>query len=104
VRYQIELMLRSICYETVARTIHAGKAALWNDGVTHVKPSVRILSFAGPGQIPDSTVARIDGQSLSSEEFLKRLGKPASVPVSSSGKMVDPYSLQLVKEDLQLSC
>jgi len=55
--------------------------------------------FGGSSQIPDSRVVDNAGNELTKNSVLERLQNPTAVLVSVSGKKVDPYYLQLVKDD-----
>ena len=98
-RYQIKLVLPFIRYEIVAREYRAGKVAQWQDVITRVKPVTRTLKFETASQIPDSQVVGMDGKPMDPETILSRLKDETPVLVSVSGKMVDPYYLQLAKDD-----
>jgi len=97
--YQIELVLPAVQYDIVHRVIDLGKTAILDDVVTEATPITRILSFEGSSQIPDSMVVDTAGNHLTKTSILERLRTPTAVLVSISGKKVDPYYLQLVKDD-----
>ena len=98
--YQIELVVPSIQYEVRRNEYVQGKPVVWDEIITNVSPMKRVLKFETPSQIPDSLIVGIDGVPLSAVSILERLKKRVPVLVSVSGKMVDPYYLQLAKEDV----
>ena len=98
--YQVELVMPSIRYKIVPRENRKGKVASWNQVVANAKSSTRVLKFGTPSQIPDSRIVDINGKELSAKSILKRLENRSPVLVSVSGRMVDPYYLQLAKKDV----
>ena len=97
--YQIELVLPAVQYDIVHRVIDLGKTAILDDVETETTPITRTLLFGGSSQIPDSRVVDNAGNELTKNSVLERLQNPTAVLVSVSGKKVDPYYLQLVKDD-----
>ena len=97
--YQIELVLPAVQYDIVHRVIGLGKTAILDDVETETTPITRTLLFGGNSQIPDSRVVDNAGNELTKNSVLERLQNPTAVLVSVSGKKVDPYYLQLVKDD-----
>lgn len=97
--YQIELVLPAVQYDIVHRVIDLGKTAILDDVETETTPITRTLFFGGSSQIPDSRVVDTAGNELTKNSVLERLQNPTAVLVSISGKKVDPYYLQLVKDD-----
>ena len=100
--YRIDLVIPAIRYEIVRRQLNANsntKTADFNEVVTQVKPMSRVLRFQTLSQIPDSKVVDVAGKPLDTQTVLQRLQQPTPVLVSVSGKMVDPYYLQLINKD-----
>ena len=98
-RYQITLVVPSIAYEIVSRERRLGKLAVWDEVVAEVQSATRIIQLESASQIPDSRFVDIAGQQLSGDTILRRLAKQTPVLVSVSGRMVDPYYLQLLRKD-----
>lgn len=60
---------------------------------------IRTIEMGGPSALAESRVVDVQGNELNQEETLERLHAETPVLVSVSGKMVDPYYLQLTQPD-----
>lgn len=98
-RYQITLAVPSIAYDIVHREVRMGKLAVWDEVATKTQLDTRVIKLESSSQIPDSRFVDTTGKQLDGETILRRLTKQTPVLISISGRMVDPYYLQLLKED-----
>lgn len=95
---QIEIVLTWPClrWEVIGQTKSKQD---WPKVSVTVEKRSKTLRFDTLSQLADSRVVGIDGKDLSREELLKRLGRETPVLVSVTGKIPEPYYLQLTKPD-----
>jgi hypothetical protein len=60
---------------------------------------IRTLTLGGPSALAESRVVDLSGNELTEDEIRNRMETETAVLVSVSGRMVDPYYLQLAKPD-----
>lgn len=71
----------------------------WPELRVEMEHTTRTLTLGGPSALAESRVVDVSGKGLTAEEILDRMASETPVLVSVSGKMVDPYYLQLAKSD-----
>lgn len=97
--YQLEIVFPVVTYEIESGDGNLGKVAKQDVVVSEVRSVTRTLDFETNRQIQDSKVVDIDGAPLDMETVLRRLKKRTPILVSVSGRMIDPYYLQLANPE-----
>lgn len=94
--WTIRLTVPKVRWEVVGEVVPKKS---WPELRAEVEPETRTLLMDGPSQLAPSRIVNVLGKELPRGEIVKRLAKETPVLVSLSGEMVDPYYLQLTRED-----
>lgn len=94
--WSIRLTVPTVAWELAGEIVPKQR---WTELKVDVLRDTRTLRMGGPSQLLPSRVVDLKGKELPREEVLRRLARETPVLVSVSGKMVDPYYLQLSRPD-----
>lgn len=95
-----ELKIKLTCPRAKWRVVgHVVPKSQWPELHVEMESTVRTLTLGGPSALAESRVVDLSGNNLDAEDILDRMESETPVLVSVSGKMVDPYYLQLAKPD-----
>jgi hypothetical protein len=93
---KIKLMVPCARWKVVGEVVPKSQ---WPELQVDIVEDTRTLVFGGPSALAESRVLDVQGKDVSHEEILARLKEESPVLVSVSGKVADPYYLQLAKPE-----
>jgi Kelch motif len=94
--WAIRLTLPKITWEVTGNIVPKEQ---WPELKVEVAKVTQTLRMGGPSALVPSRVVDVEGNELDRDQVLERLKKEIPVYVSISGRMPDPYFLQLARPD-----
>jgi hypothetical protein len=94
--WAIHLTLPQIAWKVVGEVVPKRE---WPVVRVDVKKQTLALRMDGPSALAPSRIVDLQGRELNADEVRERLASETPVLVSLSGRMVEPYYLQLTRPD-----